>query len=70
MDPNFFQLNSQGKNNLNTVRCKKNRKSPTVAPCENVRSPAYSDISDDDSNAPTDSGIIGKKNIIKLRKLF
>lgn len=61
MDPNFFQLNSQGKNNnLNAVRCKKNRKSPTVPPCENVRSPAYSDISDDDSNAPIDSSIIGK----------
>lgn len=64
MDPNFFQLNSQGKNNnlnLNVVRCKKNRKSPTtLAPSENVRSPAYSDISDDDSNAPTDSSTIGK----------
>lgn len=53
VDPNFFQ-NSQGiKSNTNVVKCKKNRKSPPITALENVRSPAYSDISDD-SNTPID----------------
>jgi hypothetical protein len=39
------------------VRCKKNRKTPPIAR-ENVRSPAYSDISDD-SNVPIDNSNIG-----------
>lgn len=30
------------------------------AACENVRSPAYSDISDDDSNTPVDTSTLGK----------
>lgn len=54
VDPNFFQTSSQGtKNNVNAGKCKKNRKSPPITAIENVKSPAYSDISDD-SNTPID----------------
>lgn len=64
---NYFQLNSQNK--VPSVKAKKNRKSPIPEPMsvedqqqqnrsENVRSPAYSDISDD-SNAPIESHLTG-----------
>mgnify|MGYP006359556327 FL=1 len=57
VDPNFFQTSSQGTKTNIAVKCKKNRKSPPITALENVRSPAYSDISDD--STPTDCNIMG-----------
>lgn len=62
---NFFQINPQSK--VPSAKKQKNRKSPgpestiedhSLNRSENVRSPAYSDISDD-SNAPIDNHMIG-----------
>ncbi|KAL7052430.1 hypothetical protein ACKWTF_004864 [Chironomus riparius] len=71
---NFFQINPQSK--VPSAKKQKNRKSPgpetledhSLNRSENVRSPAYSDISDD-SNAPIDNHMIDKSKPTPLQKI-